>query len=88
MTDEQPQNSKSVNDRIGIGIIITVVVVVILGVFVWQNRDTVEIRFLFLERSLPLWAVVGIFIALGALLGWVWRWVMRRRAVSRRKAAD
>jgi len=88
MTDEQPQSNKSVNDRIGIGIIITVVVVVILGVFVWQNRDTVEIRFLFLERSLPLWAVVGIFIALGALLGWVWRWVMRRRAVSRRKAAD
>ena len=88
MTDEQPQSNKSVNDRIWIGIIITVVVVVILGVFVWQNRDTVEIRFLFLERSLPLWAVVGIFIALGALLGWVWRWVMRRRAVSRRKAAD
>jgi len=88
MTDEQPQSNKSVNDRIGIGIIITVVVVVILGVFVWQNRDTVEIRFLFLERSLPLWAVVGIFIALGALLGWVWRWVTRRRAVSRRKAAD
>ena len=88
MTDEQPQSNKSVNDRIGIGIIITVVVVVILGVFVWQNRDTVEIRFLFLERSLPLWAVVGIFIALGALLGWVWRWVTRRRAASRRRAAD
>ena len=88
MTDEQPQNIKSTNDRIGIGIIITVVVVVILGVFVWQNRDTVEIQFLFLGVSLPLWAVVAIFIALGALLGWVWRWVMRRRAVSRRKAAD
>jgi uncharacterized integral membrane protein len=88
MTDQQPQNGKSANDRIGIGIIITVVVVVVLGVFVWQNRDTVEIQFLFLGVSLPLWAVVGIFIALGALLGWVWRWVMRRRAVSRRKAAD
>jgi uncharacterized integral membrane protein len=88
MTDEQPQNIKSTNDRIGIGIIITVAVVVILGVFVWQNRDTVEIQFLFLGVSLPKWAVVGIFIALGALLGWVWRWVMRRRAVSRRKAAD
>lgn len=88
MTDEQPENIKSANDRIGIGIIITVVVVVILGVFVWQNRDTVEIEFLFLGVRLPLWAVVGVFIALGVLLGWVWRWVMRRRAVSRRKSVD
>jgi uncharacterized integral membrane protein len=86
MTDEQPQNIKSTNDRIGIGIIVTVVVVVILGVFVWQNRDTVEIEFLFLGVSLPLWAVVGIFMALGALLGSVWRWVMRRRAGKRKSA--
>ena len=86
MTDEQPQNIKNTNDRIGIGIIITVVVVVILGIFVWQNRDSATIKFLFLERELPLWAVVGIFLALGALLGWVWRWVMRRRAVKRNSA--
>jgi uncharacterized integral membrane protein len=83
MTDEQPQNNKSTNDRIGIAIIVTVLVVVILGVFVWQNRDTVEIEFLFLGVSLPLWAVVVIFMALGALLGLVWRWVMRRRAGKR-----
>ena len=86
MADEQPQNIKSTNDRIGIGIIVTVVVVVILGIFVWQNRDTVEIEFLFLGVNLPLWAVVGIFIALGALLGGVWRWVMRRRAGKRTSA--
>ena len=86
MTDEQPQNIKSTNDRIGIGIIITVIVVVILGIYVWQNRDTVEIEFLFLGVSLPLWAVVGVFLALGALLGWVWRWVMRRRAGKRASA--
>ena len=86
MTDEQPQNIKSTNDRIGIGIIVTVLVVVILGVFVWQNRDSVEIEFLLLGVSLPLWAVVVIFMALGALLGWVWRWVMRRRAGKRKSA--
>ena len=84
MTDEQSPNIKSSNDRIGIAIIVTVLVVVILGVFVWQNRDTVEIEFLFLGVSLPLWAVVAIFMALGALLGWMWRWVMRRRSVKRR----
>jgi uncharacterized integral membrane protein len=83
MTDEQPQNTKSTNDRIGIAIIVTVVVVVVLGIFVWQNRDTVEIEFLFLGVELPLWAVVAVFLVLGALLGWVWRWVMRRRAGKR-----
>ncbi len=57
--------------------------VVVLGIFVFQNRDTVEIQFLFLGVNLPLWAVIGIFMVLGALLGWVWRWVMRRRAVKR-----
>lgn len=86
MTDEQPQNIKSTNDRIGIAIIVTVLVVVVLGIFVWQNRDTVEIEFLFFGVSLPLWAVLGIFMALGALLGWVWRWVMRRRAGKRKSA--
>ena len=86
MTDEQPQNVKSTNDRIGIGIIITVIVVVILGIFVWQNRESVKIEFLFFDVSLPLWAVVGIFMALGALLGSVWRWVMRRRAGKRKSA--
>ena len=86
MTDEQPQNIKSTNDRIGIAIIVAVLVVLILGILVWQNRDNVEIEFLFLGLSLPLWAVVGIFMALGALLGWVWRWVMRRRAGKRRSA--
>jgi uncharacterized integral membrane protein len=86
MTDEQPQNIRSSNDRIGIGIIVTVLVVVILGIFVWQNRDSVTLEFLFLKRDLPLWAVLAVFMALGALLGWVWRWVMRRRA-GRRKSA-
>ena len=86
MTDEKPQNIRSTNDRIGIAIIVAVLVVLILGILVWQNRDTGEIEFLFLGVSLPLWAVVGIFMALGALLGWVWRWVMRRRAGKRRSA--
>ena len=87
MSDEKPQNIRVSNDRIGIGLIITVIVVIVLGTFVYQNRDTVEIQFLFLGVNLPLWAVIGIFILLGALLGWVWRWVMRRRA-GRRSSDD
>ena len=83
MSDEKPEFIRTTNDRIGIGIIFTAVVVVVLGIFVYQNRDTVEIEFLFLGVNLPLWAVIGVFLILGALLGWVWRWVMRRRAGKR-----
>lgn len=83
MSDEKPEFIRTTNDRIGIGIIFTAVVVVVLGIFVFQNRDTVEIEFLFLGVNLPLWAVIGVFLILGALLGWVWRWVMRRRASKR-----
>ena len=83
MSDEKPEFIRSANDRIGIGIIITVAVVVIVVIFVYQNRDTVEIEFLFFGVNLPLWAVITIFVVLGALLGWVWRWVMRRRAGKR-----
>jgi len=83
VSDDKPQNIRVSNDRIGIGIIIAVIVMVVLGIFVYQNRDTVEIQFLFLGVDLPLWAVIGIFILLGALLGWVWSWIMRRRAGKR-----
>ena len=83
MSDEKPEFIRTTNDRIGIGIIFTAVVVVVLGIFVFQNRDTVEIEFLFLGVTLPLWVVIGVFLILGALLGWVWRWVMRRRAGKR-----
>jgi len=82
MADEQP-NVRVSNDRIGIGIIITVVVVVVLGIFAFQNRESVEIEFLFLGVNLPLWIVIVGFVALGVLLGWVGRWVMRRRATKR-----
>lgn len=83
MSDEKPQNIRVSNDRIGIGLIITVIVVIVLGTFMYQNRQTARIEFLFLGVDLPLWAVIGIFILLGAVLGWVWRWVMRRRAGKR-----
>ena len=44
----------------------------ILGIFVWQNRDTVEIEFLFLGVDLPVWAVVGIFMGLGVFVATNW----------------
>ncbi|HZJ47584.1 MAG TPA: LapA family protein [Acidimicrobiia bacterium] len=80
MTDDQPRNVRDSNDRIGIGLIVTVIVVVIVGIFVMQNRHPVQIEFLFLNVSRPVWLVAVIFLVLGAALGWAWRWVRGRRS--------
>ena len=79
MADEQPDNVHKGNDRIGFGIIVTAVILVVLGIFVAQNLDPTEVEFLFLSFTLPLWSVAVIFLALGVVLGWIWRWLSRRR---------
>lgn len=79
MADEQPSNVHKGNDRIGFGIIVTAVILVVLGIFVAQNLDPTKVEFLFFSFTLPLWIVAVIFLALGIVLGWIWRWVSRRR---------
>ena len=79
MADEQPSNVHKGNDRIGFGIIVTAVIVVALGIFVAQNLDQTKVEFLFFSFTLPLWIVAVIFLALGIVLGWIWRWISRRR---------
>ncbi len=79
MADEQPSNVHKGNDRIGFGIIVTAVILVVLGIFVGQNLDQTEVQFLFFSFTFPLWIVAVIFLALGIVLGWIWRWVSRRR---------
>ncbi len=80
MSDDQPKNVRDMNDRIGIGLIATLVVIVILAIFVIQNSDRVEVEFLLFGISMPLWLMAAIFLVLGAVLGWIWRWVRGRRS--------
>jgi uncharacterized integral membrane protein len=79
VADEQPGNVHKGNDRIGFGIIVTAVILVVLGIFVGQNLDPTKVEFLFLSFTLPLWIVAFIFLALGVVFGWIWRWLSRRR---------
>ena len=79
MTDGKPSNVHDSNDKIGFGMIVSAVILVALVVFVIQNLDEVEVEFLFLSVSFPLWLVAVIFLALGVVLGWIWRWMSRRR---------
>ncbi len=79
MADDQPKNVQGFNDKIGFGMIVTAVILVGLVVFVVQNLEKVEVEFLFLSFTFPLWLVAVIFLALGVVLGWIWRWMSRRR---------
>jgi uncharacterized integral membrane protein len=79
MSDENPSNVHKSNDKIGFALIVSAVILIALAVFVIQNLDEVEVEFLFLSVSFPLWLVAVIFLALGVILGWVWRWMSRRR---------
>lgn len=83
MTDEKPANVNKFNDKIGFGMIVSAVILVALVIFVIQNLDEVEVEFLFLSVSFPLWLVAVIFLVLGVVLGWVWRWMSRRRKKTR-----
>ncbi len=80
MSDDQPKNVRDMNDRIGIGLIVTVIVIIVLAIFVIQNSDRIEVEFLLFGVSMPLWLMAAFFLVLGAVLGWVWRWVRGRRS--------
>ena len=85
MTDEKPANVHKGNDRIGFGMIVSAVILVALVIFIFQNLEEVKVEFLFLSFAFPLWLVAVIFLALGVVLGWIWRWMSRRRQKSRKQ---
>jgi len=86
MTGEKPTNVNKINDKIGIGMIVSALILVGLVVFIVQNLEEVEVEFLFLSFAFPLWLVAVIFLALGVVLGWIWRWMSRRRQKSRNQS--
>ena len=51
----------------------------VLLVFIFQNTDRVEVQWLFLSLRMPLWVLIVLVLVLGATLGWIVRWLMRRR---------
>jgi uncharacterized integral membrane protein len=79
MSDENPSNVHKSNDKIGFALIVSAVILIALAVFVIQNLEPARVKFLFLSVSFPTWLVAVIFLALGVILGWFWRWISRRR---------
>ena len=85
MSDSDFDDQPSRNGRNGPGLflILTIVVAVIMAVFVAQNRDQIEIKFLFFDFSSRIWTAIAMAIGLGILLdrlviGW-WRRARKRK---------
>jgi uncharacterized integral membrane protein len=51
----------------------------VLLVFIFQNTESVEVQWLFLSLSMPLWVLIVLVLVLGATLGWIVRWLVNRR---------
>ena len=85
MSDSDFDDQPSRNGRNGPGLflILTIVVAVITAVFVAQNRDQIEIKFLLFDFSSRIWTAIAMAIGLGILLdrlvnGW-WRRARKRK---------
>ena len=85
MSDSDFDDQPSRNGRNGPGLflILTIVVAAITAVFVAQNRDQIEIKFLFFDFSSRIWTAIAMAIGLGILLdrlviGW-WRRARKRK---------
>jgi uncharacterized integral membrane protein len=66
---QQPYGEKG--RKIDARLVVAVVVVVLLVAFIFQNRASTEIHWLFFTFSAPLWVVLAISIVLAALVGYV-----------------
>lgn len=63
-------------------LIISGVIIVLVAIFIAQNADAIRFEFLVLDFEAPLWLVLLIVFALGAVVGQGLMW-MRRRAKRR-----
>lgn len=62
-----PGHRKRVPTRLIIGLLVAALIVL----FIVQNRDTVKIQLFTLTMSAPLWLLLVVMVALGALIGFL-----------------
>jgi uncharacterized integral membrane protein len=66
--------------RSPIWLIIAGITAAILAIFITSNSQDTEVKFWWLDTSLPLWSVIIISVALGVVIGWSFgAWRRRRR---------
>jgi len=86
MSDDQNDGAQFSDEGPPWKLIATLVLVVLLAIFFFQNSNKASIDFLWLNGEWPVWAVIGISVAIGValdrLIGWHWRRSRRRRNAS------
>ncbi len=66
--------------RTGLGkFVAAALVAVALIAFVLQNTDSTPVRWLFIDRSAPLWLIIVVSAVAGAVLSEILGWIVRRR---------
>ena len=83
MADQDRFETVDAQQKAPIGLIIAGVVVILIAIFVAQNTEDIEFEFLVFNFTLPLWLVLVIVFALGALVGQAGMWYRRRRKARR-----
>jgi len=79
--DDDERGFRTTRSGVSPALIAFAVLVVVAVVFVIQNGVKAEIKFLFVERSTPVWVAIAIAIGIGIVLDRllaVW-WRRRRR---------
>jgi uncharacterized integral membrane protein len=72
---EQEEESRS-----PIWLIVAGIAAAIFAIFIASNTQDTEVKFWWLDTSLPLWSVIIIAVALGVVIGWsLGAWRRRRR---------
>lgn len=72
MSDNERGHGQAKQDRdFPFGLILVGIVGVILVLFIVSNGHGTDLNFLWLNANMPLWAVILIAGALGALIGWL-----------------
>ena len=80
MTDKDESAQRSAEgSKPPIGLIIAGIAAAIIAVFILSNTQDTEVTFGWLDATLPLWSVIIISVALGAVIGWTFSAWRRRR---------
>jgi uncharacterized integral membrane protein len=83
----QQDNGSGGGAKIGGGAIATLVGLGVLGFFVFQNREDVTFKFLWLSFSWPMWLYTIVIAIFGALV-WFGLGVMRRHRRRKNRRAN
>lgn len=73
--------------KLGAGAVMSLAGLLLLIIFMIQNRQSVQFRFLFWGLAWPLWLVIFVSAAFGALI-WVGLGVMRRHRRRKERRAS